>query len=560
MKGLSLVVVLVFTPFARADFAAMVFDGKNKATSEIQNIKKLPNGGYRVTHSLPPVSVTNGGDLNINGKNHKLNPDMATTSACAMYLAEYARGLASDREIGEDLKHFNSLPSMRSVTLTEGDWVGANKLKDMYSENTGDTDHLPVPISMRLKGKPVPSSIEEMIQIQSMGEAAMEVFLPRSMLTVTYGQTLGSSGKPVPKKLPWQHYDGLFDHQIPKGSLSFEIGKASAKEHADFGDLLHLASFAALKEATILNKPLDEAFVYVHATDAARFRLYRGWGLKEVARGASDSKQRLMRAPLSELLQNTKFDPEKASERISLVKKYSDRPLSDQSAYVVGKSIQEMMSVNLDLRIAGAESTIRVDDRSPVFFKSAEVLMNAHGIKGNSSEMFKRDLRKIGSGYYKESRLETDVSILPEEIAPSQAEGNVFIQDLKPELAQKDPYYLLKVFAGTANWYSKRNAPFLGEGKSVSKDSVVFSVLTQSDYLAQQARVMGLSLKKVAVNDLTIASHDGDMGLRGSNKEVYSLSIPLDLIEKNWKPMMSQVEVKQGAAAVVHQMEKPVSD
>ncbi len=553
--------IFLLLPSARADFAALIFNGKNKAISEVQQLEKLPNGRFRATHNLPPVSTGDGAILEYKGKKYPLNPDMATHGACQFYLNLVARRIATDENVVRDLLHFNSMPARRAVTLTEGSWIKYKDFIALYEEDFTATGKVPpVAVAFRLKDKPFLESPEELIKIVQQKENAFEVFVPKNLLTVSYGQEVGSAGELKRTKLPWQYYEKLFDHEVPADSVAFEMGKASADGKGEFSDLLHGASFAALKEATLWGRPLDKSYVYVHATDAAHEKLYRNWGFKVVATGKDQPNQKLLRVSIADMVGNSKFDPSQFSERIGLAKQYSDRGLSDQGALRLGKTIQDMMSLRLDVDMSGGRSAIRIDDRSPVFYKASDVLLKSNGIEGASAESYKGALSRITRATYSQKRAEQDVSHLPEEFASGQLEGNVFLQELSPELASKDPFYLAKVFAGVSDWYSQRNAPFMDSKGSSGGKAIVFSALTKSDVIAEQGFRLGLSVKKVTLNELSVLSHDGKMGQAYPSSEVYSISAPLAYINGPLAPLAKQVKVQQGTAALRQGLGAPLSD
>jgi len=542
--------------------AALLFNEKGKASAKIQNIEKLPNGRYRVTHDLPDNRQMTNASVELNGKVFPLSPDMSFGSACQFYLNIANRKIAPSDAIVKDLIHLNSLPARRAVTLVHGEWANVSRVGELYKLSEETPKLTPTPMAFRLKDEPYPMSEEKMMKVFKQGDDAFEMLLPQNILTISFAQLLGSKGNFERAKLPWQYYEDLFVHQVPEDVVAFEAGKASANDNLQFPELLHSAAFIALKEATLWNKPLSESYVYVHATDAPHLRLYKGWGFSVIERSKTNPKHHLLRASISEMLEQGKFSPARFSERIDLGKKHSNRDLSDQAAYLIGKNISEMMSLRLDMKINGeATLPIRVDDRSLGFYTVADKLLEAHGIVGQQAEEYKKGLSKIQRGSYQEKRRLLDVSHLPEEFSPAQAMGNVFIQELSIEQAAKDPWYLAKTFAGVSNWYGAKVSPFLDIKSPSIQSQTIFTALTRSQQIVAQARKLGFHIEKVKVKELGITSHRGDISPIFPDSEVFALSAPWIVVRNQLAlNFAKQVEVKQGVAALKAELEHPVSD
>lgn len=548
------------SPSARAEFAALIFDGVDKSESQVQHLQAMPNGQMRATHSLAPVKSVTGGSFSYKGQSFDLRPDMSTTGACHFYMNLLSRKITSEEKMMRDLLHYNSLPPRRAVTLADGEWVSLQELKNLYDQDHSKAELFPTMVAVRLKEGPQILSEEEAMRVWLQKQEAFEFLVPRNLLTVAYGQKIGSEGKLVREKMPWQYYGGLFDHNIPEGAVAFEMGKASARKQRNFPKLMNAAAFAALKEASDWGKSLNESYVYVHATDEPHLRLYKSWGFDVVAEGKTDPTQNLMRATLSKLLESSKFDPAKFSERIALAQAHSELPLSDQVAYVLGKTLQDMMSLRLDVAVNGKASTVRIDDRSPIFFDAADALMGAHGIRGAQADQYKAGLSQITRAHYIKDKKLLDSSHVPEEFNPNQIEGNVFIQELDQNLAKEDKNYLAKVFAGVTDWYVSRNQPFANFTSPQVQFGLVFSAMTRSMEIVSQAQSLGFSVRKVALREIQMTSHTGVVRQETSGAEIYSISAPLAHIQQSLQSFRGGLKVEQGKAALKAQQEQPLSD
>ncbi len=553
-------VSILSTPlFAARCLQALVLDPNDRARAQLVHLENT-GAAYRATHNIPQIAEGSS-SVEVDSVIHPLPVSMATGPAAHFFFNAHRRGIVTDREVAQEMLRLSKLPPARGTTFVSGDWMNAEALdRAQQAWQLQQSSIPPIPIATRMAEQPYfIDPIRAASSLLNLGINSMEFLIPKNLLTVTSAQSF-VVGQGVQRiMLPWQTYKEHFKSEIPPDVLAFESGKASAEDRRQFPEMLHAASFLMLKEAVALSHPLSKVINYVHSPDAAHHRLYELWGLHPMPESIDKDGHRLYFITLEEMLTLPRFDPAQFSERIALTQKHSEQALSAASARFVTKMVKELMSLYLDANFAplGKEgSRIRIDDRSPFFYTSAEQLLNAYGIT-RQAEAYKAALNKIKTARFLEKKPE---GYLPEEFEAHSNQGNVFIQELSDRIAHSDPAYLAKALAAVSRWYLNRISKFAKFNPNLTQH-IVFNVITESPKIVEQAKGLGLSVQPLMLRPWGVVDHQGNTAKQGvSLGPYYAIRAPLSWVSSSLSTFNGHARVEQGHWAIENELRDPIMD
>lgn len=311
------------------------------------------------------------------------------------------------------------------------------------------------------------------------------------------GQITSSHVRKQHVRMPWQ-IDDEYKHlelDREKYSLVWEVGRAAQKSPKSFQTLFKAVALGMLNDVLAYGENIENAYVFAHALGPAQKRLFQIPKIKnskepifQVFHEANtESSDVVLVARLIDLLDY--FSPETFSKLIADVIATAKHKITPMAAiehiFALRDSIRQDIDVILP-QYGRRSRPLILRNTTPVPGWFVAEVAKRHGIYDvEGPEIAKLFSKKRWTDtFYRELKNEGEV------IPPTDdlTKHKVFaISNLDPEVAQKDPDYVTRIFLATFFYYEKKLRASYPMQTDALLAQTYFAITTVDDRISKQA-------------------------------------------------------------------------